>query len=313
MAVPDWWEERKRWGRTRPSAGGLRAMARAVHSGAEAVSARRLGGGIGTASSLVTLRTRSGRTLEVVLKRFPTNGPDPVLEWERLLFARRLPVPSPEPIALDADGTWFGTAALVMHRLPGRALVVPRRLGTWLDEMARMQIAIHAAPTGRSPRAMRPVEPKPYEPPTGLRHTALVQRAVSYVRPRLRRALARDVVVAHGDNHPGNLLWTRGRITGVTDWAHARCFPRAREVTYMRTEIAVLVGCDAADAYLERYESLFGRRVRDVVLWDIAQGLNGIRYGPMWAHAYREQGARLSDATVRRRARTFVERALARV
>ena len=45
-------------------------------------------------------------------------------------------------------------------------------------------------------------------------------------------------------------------------------------------------------------------------MWDVAQGLNGIRFGPMWAYAYREQRADLSDEQTVRRAAAFVRRVL---
>jgi aminoglycoside phosphotransferase (APT) family kinase protein len=309
--VDDWWDERKKWVRTRPSRDGLRAVARAVVPGAEPVFARRLGGGIGTASSMVRLRTRSGRTTDVVLKRYPERGPDPVAEWKRLTYAMRLPVPTPEPIALDLEGRWFGVPALVMSKLPGRPYVAPSRLDTWLDEIARTQFAIHSAGMSRLPVTMRvPLSRTPYAPPQGLRRTTLVREAMEYITPRYTRAKQRDLVVAHGDAHPGNLLWSRGRISGVLDWAHARTFPRARELSYTRVEIAVLVDHDAADDYLDRYESLLGRRVPGLAMWDVAQGLNGIRFGPMWAYAYREQRADLSDEQTVRRAAAFVRRVL---
>jgi aminoglycoside phosphotransferase (APT) family kinase protein len=119
--------------------------------------------------------------------------------------------------------------------------------------------------------------------------------------------------VAHGDAHPGNLLWQRGRITGITDWQGAHLFPRGREVAYTRTDTAVLLGPRAADAYLEVYEHHLGRPVRDIQIWDLIQGLNAMHWSPLWAFAYREQGSSLTDELARRHAVAFVRRALKRV
>jgi aminoglycoside phosphotransferase (APT) family kinase protein len=315
--VPDpiedepWWQERARYLRSRPPADGLRRLARAVSSGATPVRARRLGGGLATATSAVTLRTRTGRTFDVVLKRYPrVDDPYAVNEWKRLAFAQRLPVTSPEPIAFDPGGNWFGVPALVMSRLPGRPDVVPKHIDRWLDEFARVQAAIHSAPIGRAPAILRSPDELVAQPVAGLPRTASVDEAVRYVGRRFARARTRDVVVGHGDAHPGNVLWLRGRISGVTDWHHCGRFPRGHEVAYARADIAVLVGPRAADDYLEAYERAANVRVSDLAVWDLRQGLAALRWSPLWALAYREQGSSLTAATARRRATAFVKRVL---
>jgi aminoglycoside phosphotransferase (APT) family kinase protein len=132
------------------------------------------------------------------------------------------------------------------------------------------------------------------------------------VSRRFARARTRDVVIAHGDAHPGNVLWSRGRITGVTDWHHAGLFPRGHEVAYARADIAVLVGPRAADDFLDVYEDVAGVRVQDLAIWDLRQGLAAMRWSPLWVFAYRQQGASLTAATARGRAGAFVRRALQR-
>jgi aminoglycoside phosphotransferase (APT) family kinase protein len=306
-----WWEERAKHLRSRPSPDGLRRLARAVSRGATPVRTRRLGGGLATATSVVTLRTSGGRTIDVVLKRFPhTDDTYAVREWERLGFAQRLPVPSPEPLVFDGSGAWFGVPSLVMSKLPGRPDVVPKDLDRWLGEFAQVQAAIHSAPIGRAPAILRRPDEIVTQPVQGLPRSTSVDTAVRYVSRRIARARSRDVVVAHGDAHPGNVLWSRGRISGVTDWHHAALFPRGHEVAYARADIAVLVGPQAADDYLEAYERASGVRVQDLSAWDLRQGLAGLRWCPLWALAYREQGATLTTATARRRAASFVKRVL---
>lgn len=309
-----WWQERLAHLRSRPSRDGLRRMALDVAAGSTPVRYRRLGGGIATATSVVTLRTRSGGMFDVVLKRFARNN-DPFApnEWNRLRFASRVAVPSPEPIAFDPRGEWFGVSALVMAKLPGRPDVVPKQLDRWLEEFARVQATVHATPIRRPPAVLRSPDEIPAQPVRGLPASATVDAAVRYIARRFGRARTRDVVVAHGDAHPGNVLWSHGRITGVTDWHHAGMLPRGHEVAYARADIAVLVGLRAADDYLDAYEHAAGVRVRDLAMWDLRQGLAAMRWSPLWALAYRQQGATLPAATVRRRAAGFVRRVLAAV
>src|SRR5581483_6686025 len=129
---PDAWAEHLAFLKTRPSPDGLRAMSQAVARGSRVESVRRLGGGISTATSAVRLRTRAGNSLDVVLKRYRRTGARD--EWTRLRFAQKLPVPSPEPLSVDARGDWFGTEALVMERLAGRPDVAPVDRRRWMEE-----------------------------------------------------------------------------------------------------------------------------------------------------------------------------------
>lgn len=307
-----WWQERYAQIRSRPPADGLRRLARAISRGSTVTRTRRLGGGIGTATSAVTLRTSSGRTVAVILKRFPRDrGDKAVEEWRRLRFAQRLPVPSPEPIAIDRTGEWFGAPALVMARLPGRPDVTPRDVPRWLDEFAKVQATLHSVRVARPPGFLLGPEALVAQSASGLTSSPVVDAASRYVRRRIARARIRDVVVAHGDAHPGNMLWRRGRVSGVTDWAYAGMLPRGHEVAYARTDIAVLLGPRAADDYLVAYEHHSGVRVRDLAVWDLRQGLGALRWSPLWALAYREQGAALTAATAKRRATAFVKRVLA--
>jgi aminoglycoside phosphotransferase len=306
-----WWLERMAHIRSRPSAEGLRRLARAVSRGSTVIRVHRLGGGLATATSAVRLRTSGGRTLDVVLKRFPRPRYEYASnEWKRLVYAQRLPVPSPEPLMFDEAGDWFDVPSIVMTKLPGRPDVAPEDLERWLNEFAQCQAAIHAAPTGRVPAIMRP-RPIVAQPVKDLPRDAEAEVAARYVRRRFARAVTRDLVVAHGDAHPGNVLWSRGRISGVTDWHHAGVFPRGHEAAYARADIAVLVGPRAADRYLDAYESAADVRVRDLPVWDLRQGLAALKWHPLWAIAYREQGATLTNATARRRAAAFVRRVLA--
>jgi aminoglycoside phosphotransferase (APT) family kinase protein len=149
-----------------------------------------------------------------------------------------------------------------------------------------------------------------WTPPPDIRRTPLVDEVTAKLRRRAGRAIRREPVVAHGDSHPGNLLWSRGRITGVTDWRHARLAPRGHEVAYMRADIAVLLGARAADRYREAYERLLGGPVEDLAVWDLVCGLNALRWNVLWVEPYREQGADLTHERARRRALAFLRNAL---
>src|SRR5207248_1066206 len=96
---------------------GLVAMSEAIEPGARVTRVRRLGGGLGASTLAVDIRTHAGRLVPVVLKQYLSGGSDACREWRGLQFARELGVQSPKPLALDNDGHWFHTPALVMTRL----------------------------------------------------------------------------------------------------------------------------------------------------------------------------------------------------
>jgi len=210
---------------TAPSDVGLRRMARAIGGPrARVESVRRLTGGVDSSTHAISLD--HGGT--VVLKR--AFGSDPThlaAEADRLTFALDVDVPSPEPIALDADGDWFGRPALVITHLPGR-VTCQRQPGPWLDELVQTLGAIHRHPIGRdTPVALlAPHAGLEWRPagPSQLRRTVRVERLLEIAQTMqsdLPRT-SRQHRLLHHDLYHRNVLWQRGRITGVVDWNEAR-------------------------------------------------------------------------------------------
>lgn len=253
---------------------------------------RRLGGGIGSATHLIAFRDR-----RVVLKRYPEGADDPDFEWQGLTFARDAGLLSPEPIALDQAGAWFGCPALVIGVMPGHPDLEPTNVDRYVDEVAAAIAAIHGVSTSGAARGLlRPHSvdrwTAPDDVPEGLVPSALVARMLEELRSGLPRADRGGTVLNHGDLHPGNLLWRRGRLTGVVDWSSTRLGPRWWELAYFRMELAVLVDARAADKLLERYQVLVSMESPHQAVWDLLCLYTGHRWGHLWLVGYREQGRR---------------------
>ena len=298
---------------TEPSADGLRALAAALGRGSRVVRARRLGGGIGSATSVVDVVDRAGRARAVVLKRYPPPAGDGVREeWERLVFAQTIDVPSPEPLALDAQGAWFGCPSIVMSRVPGRPSLSPPPPDAWIDSVARALAALDAVDVGRARGALA-TRARPWKRPPSDGWGPLYQRAIEAVEHALpKRSRAR--VLCHEDFHPGNMLFERARLSGVVDWSSARVGPRSYDLAYCRTEVAMLFGGDEPDRLARAYASATGRAPSDLPLWDLVCALSARRWSHHWLKPYHEQGRR--DLTLRHfrsRLRAFTARALAEV
>jgi thiamine kinase-like enzyme len=55
-------------------------------------------------------------------------------------------------------------------------------------------------------------------------------------------------VLVHGDFHPGNVLWRRGKVSGVVDWQAACTGPAAVDVAHCRVNLLTF-GTDAAERF----------------------------------------------------------------
>ncbi|MEX2395116.1 MAG: aminoglycoside phosphotransferase family protein [Actinomycetota bacterium] len=310
--VDPWWDAHRRHLTSRPSPEGLSALATAVAPTSTVHRVRRLGGGLGSATHAITLHKRNGATFDVVLKRFKADA-DPRDEWARLRYATRLDVPTPSPVAFDRRGDWFGTPAIVTHRIAGRPTLDPSDIDGWLEQIAMTALTINAASTHRLPAAVRtPVTIRKL--PKGLPPSELADRAVAAVQRYSRTALRERHVVSHRDFHPGNLLWSRSKVSGVVDLAYLSLAPEFFDVAYCRIEIAVLHGLRAADRFIAIVEAHLGRRIDHLPIWDVMRGLTALRWSHFWVIAYREQGATwLTESNAHARVRAFLRRALASV
>ena len=77
---------------------------------------------------------------------------------------------------------------------------------------------------------LRPIEryaQDVYEPPRGTTLPALWERAFEIFHGPIPTC---DLALVHRDFHPGKLLWTRRRLTGVVDWQSACVDPASIDV-----------------------------------------------------------------------------------
>jgi hypothetical protein len=150
-----------------------------------------------------------------------------------------------------------------MTRLPGRVDLSPVSQERWLGQMADVAARIHDAAIA-APACERWVDAGRLAVPA------------TASRPELWRALARVVAeqespcgprFIHGDFQHFNLLWSRGRLTGVVDWGSAASGPPDMDAGHCRLNLAVLFGADWAERFRLAYEAVAGRRVDP--WWDL--------------------------------------------
>jgi hypothetical protein len=187
-------------------------------------------------------------------------------------------------------------------------------MDSWLREMAALLPRIHAVDGG----AQQLVQPyRAYhdfavmEPPVWSRRPDVWRRALDVVtqaRPTFTACFV------HRDYHPGNVLWSRGRLTGVVDWVNASWGPPGVDIGHCRLNLALLHGPDVADRFLARCEAEFGPLAAQPH-WDIVAALDGgfLSHGRVYS-GWADAGVRgLTPALLRRRLEEHVARAVARL
>ena len=87
-------------------------------------------------------------------------------------------------------------------------------------------------------------------------------------------------VFLHGDLLPVNMLWSRGRITGLTDWNGIHRGARAIDVGHCRRYLAALYSPEWSEQLRSLYESLAGVTLDP--WWDLYALLHYDDSGPKW-------------------------------
>jgi aminoglycoside phosphotransferase (APT) family kinase protein len=169
-------------------------------------------------------------------------------------------LPAPRLVKADPEGRDAGAPALLMTRVPGEHDWRPD-----LRQLAALLPRIHAL----DPRGLPEYEayglhtrtPPPWttRPGTWNQAFALFDGAPP----------SHETTLIHRDFHPGNVLWDRGRLTGIVDWVMAcRGAPQA-DVGHCRWNLARTQSPEVADEFL----NLTGLDYHPY--WDVVAALGG--------------------------------------
>ncbi len=268
--------------RSLPPPEALAWVAGAVGAGARVTAVRAMEGGTSSAVHCVDVVDRSGRRYALVLRRYVradwlADEPDvPVREASTLQVLRGSPVAAPELVGVDPDGgASGGTPALAMTRLDGRLDWSPADLDPYLERLACVLPRIHAVPLpGRCPLpAYRPYALRMHRQPRWALRPRVWEQAIEVLdgSPPGRAG----GVLIHRDYHPGNVLWRKGMVTGVVDWANASVGMPEADVGHCRANLYGRFGSEAADRFLTMYHACSGRRDYHPY-WDIAAAIGGM-------------------------------------
>jgi aminoglycoside phosphotransferase (APT) family kinase protein len=271
--------------RRRPSSQTLDWVGHVV--GAGVVAWRRMTGGVGSAVHRLTIDHGSYRDVLVLRQHDDADSETAALvrhEAGTLRAVHDAGLPAPEPIAADADGRETdGHPAVLMTRLPGRLDVTPADPEGWLRQIAAMAVRIHDVQVAAGPFEAR-IDAAAYATngwtrrilsliptsagtpviPASAARPAIWEAAFGVLR---QQAPEPAVSFIHRDFQHFNLLWRRGRLTGVVDWTRSCTGPADFDVGHCRLNVAVLFGADWAERLRLAYEAEAGRAVDP--WWDL--------------------------------------------
>jgi aminoglycoside phosphotransferase (APT) family kinase protein len=242
------------------------------------VAVRKLTGGLTSLVQELTI-LGNGRRSRYVLRSWPSDSEH--RDWVRRTIAaeatvltalERSDVPAPRLIAFSSEAA-TGGPALLMTRLPGRMLLMPRDRDHWLRQMAQMLARIHALDaTGAAFESW--LDAGRLTPPPDASRVDLWHEAFAVVAETRSPA---ERCVIHRDYQHFNLLWSRERLTGVVDWGGAAAGPPDIDVGHCRLNLTLLFSADVAERFRNLYEMESGRTVDPY--WDLHALLS---YGPDW-------------------------------
>ncbi|MGE3961460.1 MAG: phosphotransferase family protein [Dehalococcoidia bacterium] len=263
---------------------------------ASVVSVRRLRGG--TSAAVHLLRVQGVPGVEwVVLRRFVradwlAEEPDVAAREARILDALDgCGLPVPRLLAVDEGGSDADVPAVLMTRVAGRLEMAPRDREAYVRALAAVLPALHAVGAIDGMTSYRPwFRARPFAPPAWSRRPELWRRADELAR---EPAPPFTPTFIHRDYHPANVLWTRGRLSGVTDWVNACNGPPGIDVAHCGVNLSVLFGIAVAEAFRHAYEAVAG--VEQHPYWDL---LDALDTGPPASGQWHDVGRHDLDAVL---------------
>jgi aminoglycoside phosphotransferase (APT) family kinase protein len=224
---------------------------------------RRLGGGSSSAVHAIDVRSRGGHVSRLVIRRhlfFEWLAEEPDLaerEARSLQLLKGTAIAAPRLVAVDAAGAECDVPAVLMTRMPGHLELRPNELDPWLRQMAEVLPPIHAI----RPRSVQVQDWQVWDDlrrscaPEWTRRRNDWERLIEIVSGPWPVYQPRFV---HRDFQHYNVLWSRGRLTGIVDWVNASMGPVELDFGHFRRNLVIDFGFAVAERFLDHYRQVTG-------------------------------------------------------
>lgn len=247
-----------------PPGRALRWVEKAVGPRASVVATRRMRGGTSSAVHEIQVRTATGGRMALILRRhvrLDVLQEEPWLaerEANHLRMLEGTSIQAPCLLAVDADGAECDVPAVLMTRLQGRLELQPSNIDAWLHRMAELLPPIHAL--SPEPGLVHPWEIwddlRGTQPPRWSRRPEAWRALIGIVE--MRPWPEYQPTFVHRDFQQFNVLWWRGRPSGIVDWMNASLGPRELDFGHFRYNLRSAFGFAVADRFLRIYKSVTG-------------------------------------------------------
>lgn len=220
-----------------------------------------------------------------------------------------LPIPTPQLLAFDPQGSEAGVPAVLMGELPGVVDLIPDDLDSWLQELAAIPSVIGTAGVADFPWEYRVWQDlTTLQPPPWSARPKLWEQTIEAMR---ELAPANGARFLHRDFHPTNVLWSDGELTGVIDWVNACVGPGNLDVGHCRLDLALMYGQEVADRF-----SLWHERMTSELhhpMWDLLSVADRMPEPGIYEPWIEFGLIGLDEHTVRARFEEFTARALSEI
>jgi aminoglycoside phosphotransferase (APT) family kinase protein len=256
---------------------------RAVGERSRILATWTLRGGISHANHAIDIADDGGTVNKLVIRRWarpdweltdPEYTPAQEVATYRLLSSSA--VPAPDLVATDVGGQQCDVPAILVTRLAGEPGSSVNEVSSLTSQLAAVLPLVHDV----DPEGAEAIVPayRPYylerdqRPPAWTTQPPMWERAIEISTGPAPAAPSRFI---HRDYHPGNTIWSDGRLVGIVDWTSASWGPPPIDIAHMRTNLVNDVGLEAADAFLAAYRSIDGGFDYDP-FWDVRAVLDFI-------------------------------------
>ena len=172
-------------------------------------------------------------------------------EVASLCYAKGGRLQVPKIIAYDENGEKSSKPSILMEKLGGSPVLVPKDSTQFIEGLAQTLAAIHkleaidfewvyAAYTDMSKVKI----------PHWATNSTTWKRAIELANQPMPNVAMHFI---HRDYHPANILWQDRQVSGVVDWVNACRGPAGIDVGHCRVNLALLHSVEMADAFLAVY------------------------------------------------------------
>jgi aminoglycoside phosphotransferase (APT) family kinase protein len=234
--------------------------------------------------------------LTVVVREFPAGDSAGACEQRVLRVLDGLGGLAPVLLGSDLDGLWSESPTVLISWLDGRADITPTDPEKWAAQLGRALAKVHAVPSDHLAGLASAFDS------SGGSRDVLEGPLAAMIRSGWMQITAAPEVLTHGDYWSGNVVWRKGKVTGIVDWSGAARGPHGFDIGWCRLDLVLLFDERIADVFVAAYEDESARPIADLALWDgwaLARSHHAVE---TWAPNYAPLGrADLDGEELRRR------------